>query len=133
MFQDTLVAVDLDATPSEDHPFPGIGRRPPSDVLPSQVWLDDLSASGVVSNNLFLRRGVDQKRFVKAGCHSAITLFSGELARKLAGEALTLEHEISDLVNAAYGLTPDEIALMWKTAPPRMPIAKPRGAPSDGR
>jgi hypothetical protein len=35
---------------------------------------------------------------------------------------LTLEHEISDLVNAAYGLTPDEIALLWATAPPRMPI-----------
>jgi len=37
-------------------------------------------------------------------------------------EALTLEHRLSDLVNAAYGLTPEEIALMWKTAPPRMPI-----------
>ena len=44
-----------------------------------------------------------------------------EPARKLAAEA-KLEHEISDLVNAAYGLTPDEIALMWATAPPRMPI-----------
>ncbi|HPM83476.1 MAG TPA: Eco57I restriction-modification methylase domain-containing protein [Candidatus Anammoximicrobium sp.] len=46
-----------------------------------------------------------------------------EPARKLAAEAVKLEHELSDLVNAAYGLTPDEIALMWKTAPPRMPIA----------
>ena len=34
-----------------------------------------------------------------------------EPARKLAAEAVKLEHEISDLVNAAYGLTPDEIAL----------------------
>lgn len=48
-----------------------------------------------------------------------------EPARKLAAEATTLEHEISDLVNAAYGLTPDEIALMWETAPPRMPIMPP--------
>lgn len=48
-----------------------------------------------------------------------------EPARKLAAEALKLEHEISDLVNEAYGLTPDEIALTWQTAPPRMPIAKP--------
>jgi hypothetical protein len=38
-------------------------------------------------------------------------------------EALTLEHRLSDLVNQAYGLTPEEIDLMWKTAPPRMPIA----------
>ena len=37
-------------------------------------------------------------------------------------EALTLEHRLSDLVNQAYGLTPEEIDLMWKTAPPRMPI-----------
>jgi len=39
----------------------------------------------------------------------------------LAGEARTLESRVSDLVNAAYGLTPDEIKLMWATAPPRMP------------
>jgi type I restriction-modification system DNA methylase subunit len=36
--------------------------------------------------------------------------------------ALSLEHQLSDLVNQAYGLTPEEIDLMWKTAPPRMPI-----------
>ena len=40
-------------------------------------------------------------------------------------EALTLEHRLSDLVNQAYGLTPEEIDLMWKTAPPRMPIRQP--------
>jgi hypothetical protein len=43
----------------------------------------------------------------------------------LAGEALTLEARVSDLVNAAYGLTPEEVALMWQTAPPRMPLAAP--------
>jgi hypothetical protein len=35
------------------------------------------------------------------------------------------EHALSRLVNAAYGLTPEDVALMWKTAPPRMPIAAP--------
>ena len=44
-------------------------------------------------------------------------------ARGLAAEALGLENEVSNLVNEAYGLTPEEVALMWKTAPPRMPIA----------
>jgi len=39
-------------------------------------------------------------------------------------EALILEHRLSDLVNQAYGLTPEEIGLMWKTAPPRMPIKR---------
>jgi type I restriction-modification system DNA methylase subunit len=33
-----------------------------------------------------------------------------------------LEHRLSDLINEAYQLTPAEIELMWRTAPPRMPI-----------
>ncbi len=48
-----------------------------------------------------------------------------EPARTLAAEELKLERTLSDLVNQAYGLTPDEIALLWDTAPPRMPIPKP--------
>jgi hypothetical protein len=32
---------------------------------------------------------------------------------------------LSDLVNQAYALTPAEIALMWQTAPTRMPIPPP--------
>jgi hypothetical protein len=40
-------------------------------------------------------------------------------------EAERLERRLSDLVNQAYGLTPEEIALMWRTAPPRMPLAPP--------
>ena len=43
-------------------------------------------------------------------------------ARALAAETLNLERTLSNLVNQAYGLTPAEIDLMWKTAPPRMPI-----------
>jgi hypothetical protein len=48
-----------------------------------------------------------------------------ETARTLADEAQALERELSDLVNAAYGLTPEETALMWASAPPRMPIQNP--------
>ena len=43
----------------------------------------------------------------------------------LSVEALKLENELSDLVNKAYGLTPEEIGLMWATAPPRMPVPRP--------
>jgi hypothetical protein len=43
-------------------------------------------------------------------------------AREAAAEILARERKLSDLVNAAYGLTPDEVALMWRTAPPRMPL-----------
>jgi hypothetical protein len=39
-----------------------------------------------------------------------------------AADILALERKLSDLVNAAYGLDADEIALMWRTTPPRMPL-----------
>ncbi len=51
----------------------------------------------------------------------------------LAAEARTLERQVSELVNAAYGLTPEEVALLWKTAPPRMPGEPPRPSASTGR
>lgn len=37
-------------------------------------------------------------------------------------EIQSLERELSDLVNAAFGLTEEDVALMWRTAPPRMPF-----------
>jgi hypothetical protein len=43
-------------------------------------------------------------------------------ARNAAADLLALERRLSDLVNAAYGLTPEDVALMWRTAPPRMPL-----------
>ncbi|HVK09472.1 MAG TPA: hypothetical protein VM597_11910, partial [Gemmataceae bacterium] len=43
---------------------------------------------------------------------------------RLAAEARGLEVRVSDLVNAAYGLTPADVALMWETAPPRTPLAR---------
>ena len=45
-----------------------------------------------------------------------------EPARFAAAEALQLERRLSHLVNAAYGLTQEEVHLMWDTAPPRMPF-----------
>ena len=36
------------------------------------------------------------------------------------------EHTLSDLVNQVYALTPAEIALLWKTAPPNVPSRCPR-------
>jgi hypothetical protein len=45
----------------------------------------------------------------------------------LAREARQLERRVAELVNAAYGLTAEKVALMGRTAPPRMP-----GKPRDG-
>jgi hypothetical protein len=49
-----------------------------------------------------------------------------EPARNMRSEVLASEHRLSDLVNQAYGLTADEVDLMWRTAPPRMPFT-PQG------
>lgn len=40
-------------------------------------------------------------------------------------EAVRLERELSAVVNEAFGLTKEEEALVWRTAPPRMPISPP--------
>ena len=47
-----------------------------------------------------------------------------EPMRRRMKEAAGLEGRLSGLVNAAYGLTEEEVDLMWRTAPPRMPIAR---------
>jgi hypothetical protein len=62
-----------------------------------------------------------------AGVHALRDEYTRTIApaRALAAEALKQERTLSDLVNQAYGLTPAEIELMWKTAPPRMPIPPP--------
>ena len=66
-----------------------------------------------------------------AGLHALREEYVRTIAptRALAAETLILERSLSDLINQAYGLTPAEIALMWQTAPPRMPIPPPE--PSD--
>ena len=56
---------------------------------------------------------------------SAFPISAFPSIRALAAETFKLERTLSDLVNQAYVLTPAEIDLMWKTAPPRMPIPSP--------
>ncbi|CAA9468878.1 MAG: hypothetical protein AVDCRST_MAG02-3467 [uncultured Rubrobacteraceae bacterium] len=41
--------------------------------------------------------------------------------REARDEAARLERRLSGLVNEAYGLIPEEVDLLWSTAPPRMP------------
>lgn len=47
--------------------------------------------------------------------------------QSLAREGVALERQVADLVNAAYGLTPDDVRLLWETAPPRTPCAPTAG------
>lgn len=46
-------------------------------------------------------------------------------ARALRASAHSDERALSDIVNRAYGLSREDIALMWRTAPPRMPVKNP--------
>ena len=53
-------------------------------------------------------------------------------AQRRRAETRQLERRLADLVHAAYGLTAEEVELMWRTAPPRMPLAG-GGEPEPGR
>jgi len=91
----------------------------PSQKLQSPFALDSDAFAGAVKKARGRRNPLSAAALRSLRGEHARTI---EPAQRLAGEALTLEHRLSDLVNAAYGLTPDEIALMWATAPPRMPL-----------
>lgn len=45
-----------------------------------------------------------------------------ESARSARATAQRDERALSDIVNRAYGLTTEDVSLMWRTAPPRMPL-----------
>jgi hypothetical protein len=47
------------------------------------------------------------------------------LLQALEREADGYECQVSDLVNEAFGLTPDDVRSLWETAPPRMPLGPP--------
>ncbi|MBP1467705.1 Eco57I restriction-modification methylase domain-containing protein [Candidatus Chloroploca sp. M-50] len=64
---------------------------------------------------------------LSAAAQQALHTAHAEYATPLqarAHEALTLERRLAELVNAAYGLTPEDVELLWATAPPRMPVGR---------
>jgi hypothetical protein len=42
--------------------------------------------------------------------------------RELSTEAASLEQQVSDLVNLAFGVSPQDTKLIWQTASPKMSI-----------
>jgi Eco57I restriction-modification methylase/TaqI-like C-terminal specificity domain len=95
--------------------------RPPTDLLAPF----ELSADGFAE---VLRKALPKQRKLTIAEVAAIKDAPAEtvapIAAKLA-EAERLERQLSAVVNAAYRLTPEEEALVWRTAPPRMPISPP--------
>jgi hypothetical protein len=94
------------------------GIEKPSNKL---LALTDLDSTTWVSEVKRIRG--KKQPLSSAGLHALRDEYTRTIApaHALAAETLTLERTLSDLVNRAYALTPAEIALMWQTAPPRMP------------
>lgn len=69
------------------------------------------------------------KRLTATALRALQASYAEQIVPMLAykAEVVGLEHKLNDLVNATYGLTAEEVALLWATAPPRMPLA-PRDA-----
>ncbi len=84
--------------------------------------LDADAFAGAVRAVLPRRRSLSAAEIARLKREHADTI---QPARHAATEARRLEQKVSDLVNKAYGLTPDDVRLMWATAPPRMPLAAP--------
>ena len=94
----------------------------PSNKLVAVVELDSDTWVGEVKRIRGKKLPLTAAHAPRAPRSDASTL---EPARALAAGILELERTLSDLVNQAYALTPAEIELLWKTAPPRMPIPPP--------
>ncbi|MBK6433547.1 MAG: Eco57I restriction-modification methylase domain-containing protein [Anaerolineae bacterium] len=91
-----------------------------------------LGAFGNLDEGAFIqqvraRRPKGEARLSPAGVGELARVYRQYALPLRAGvaESARLEGRLAELVNAAYGLTPDEVALLWRTAPPRMPVSQP--------
>lgn len=95
------------------------GLNRPGRALENPERLDADGFASAVRGALPRRRQLSAAEIARLKREHAETIAP---AREAAAEALRLEARLSDLVNAAYGLTSGDVALMWSTAPPRMPL-----------
>ena len=99
-----------------------LGIEKPSQKLQALTALD---ADGMIGEVKKLRGKkkpltvADMKRLKEEHAASVVPL------QALEREADGLERQVSDLVNEAFGLTSEDVRVMWETAPPRMPLAGP--------
>ena len=69
--------------------------------------------------------------FVFTSAAEAAARFAGEQSGNIYSRFTNptvrmFERRLAALVNAAYGLTPEDVELLWRTAPPRMPAGRGR-------
>jgi hypothetical protein len=99
------------------------GVTTPGQALEALAELDE----GSFIQHVRARRPKQEARLSPAAVSELVRVYRQYVPALRAGaaEAVRLEGRLAELVNAAYGLTPDEVALLWRTAPPRMPVGKP--------
>ncbi len=88
-------------------------------ALASPQRLDADGFAAAVRAKLPRSRGLSAAEIARLKTEHADTI---EPARRAEADIQRLERRLSDLVNAAYHLSPEDVALMWSTAPPRMPF-----------
>ncbi|MEM9958271.1 MAG: hypothetical protein AAF811_12005 [Pseudomonadota bacterium] len=120
----SVIDVDLSTIRWLAHEF-GLDRTPAKLKAVSALTADDFVRA--VRGGLPRSRRLSASEISELHREYADTIAS---AREIRSEILVLENQLSGLVNEAYGLTPEEVALMWRTAPPRMPFT-PAGLASD--
>lgn len=100
------------------------GIEKPGRILGRSERLDADSFAAAVRGALPKRRNLSAAEVARLKAEHAETV---EPTRLAIAEVVRLERQLSNLVNEAYGLTPDDVRLMWETAPPRMPLADTNG------
>ncbi len=123
LLEQTRAVTDADGTLADWLKVEFKMQRPPAALMESSRMESD-SFVAAVRAALPKKRGLtpsELKRLRDAFAEIA------EPARSARSHMQGHERRVSDLVNQAYGLTPEDIALMWRTAPPRMPLAPPTG------
>ena len=86
--------------------------------LEAQVFIEEVQKK---------RRPKTARRLTPAALKDLQTGYAEQIAPlpQQRVEALALEYKLSNLINVAYNLTAEEVALLWETAPPRMPFSPP--------
>jgi hypothetical protein len=110
-------ACTVEVTDWLNHAF---GIEKPKGVLTNVASLDADDFVSAVASGLPKRRKLTAAEIAELKREHGATI---EPARQARSEILALERKLSDLVNEAYGLTSTEVDLMWRTAPPRMPLS----------
>ncbi|WP_291847491.1 Eco57I restriction-modification methylase domain-containing protein [Bradyrhizobium sp.] len=97
-----------------------VGLISPKQIARVQRAVDSDDFVSAIRDSLPKRRNISSNEMTHLATEYAEAIVPLQNRR---ADVFRVENELSHLVNSAYGLTPDEVQLMWHTAPPRMPTS----------